>query len=267
MRIGQIKLYVVAVTFLLVDSGTSATGAQQGRTQPSAAKVALEHYNDGVRAYSQGKYDEGIAAFTSVIKARAGTAHGDAYYGRGVCYNRKKEYAKAVADFNEALKVKPNLGEAYIERAAAYAGLGKFQEALADYTGAMQKGANKSEVIKFRGSLYFQMKDYDKAIADWKAYMAAVPNAKGAEAIHYNIGLAYLAKKEYEGAVEAFTAALEIRPGYAAAHSGRAEAYLGVEPKKYREALADAQAALRADPSDEYAKRFLEQAKAGLGID
>lgn len=227
-------------------------------------KSAVQYYNDGAAAFSANKFDEAITAFTNAIKKRTGAPYADAYYGRGVCYNRKREYAKAVADFNEALKVKPNLGEAYLERAGANAGLGKFQEALADYTTAEQKGANRSEVIKFRGSMYFQMKDYDKAIADWKAYIAAVPNAKGSEAIYYNIGLAYLEKKQYPQAVEAFTNALKAKPDYAAAFSGRAEAYLGQMPKDFAKAAADAEAALKADPSDEYSVNFAAEAYEGL---
>jgi tetratricopeptide (TPR) repeat protein len=134
-----------------------------------------------------------------------------------------------------------------------------------DYDRAEKNGANKSVLAQVRGSLYFQMKDYDKAIADWKAFLAATPNAP--ETIHYNIGLAYLEKKQYDRAVEAFTAALQRKPRYAPALTARAEAYLSMEPKQYAKAKADAEAALLVDRDDEKAKRLLDQANAGLRLD
>jgi tetratricopeptide (TPR) repeat protein len=211
-------------------------------------KSASQYYNDGVIAFNAGKVDEAITAFTNAIKKRANYA--DAYYGRGIAYNRKKEYAKALADLNETIKVKAKFADAYIERATANAGLNNFPAALADYTAADQNGdaAMKTEIGRYRGGLYFQMKDYDKAIADWKGYLAANPNAPAA--LHYNIGLAYLLKKQYPEAVSSLTTAIKGMPTSAVALASRAEAYMGMNPKDYAKAIADGEAALKIDAND-----------------
>jgi tetratricopeptide (TPR) repeat protein len=264
MRKYLINTPIVAMAVLLAVPGVSTTWAQQEPTKPVASKTASQHYNDGVVAYQHSKFDDAIAAFTSALSVRTSAPYADAYFARGVCYSRKKEYTKAVTDFTNALNVKPRLVEAYLERASAHAAMRKYSEALADYALAEQKGADKNLVLQFRGSMYFTMKEYDKAIVDWTAYVAAVPNTSAA--IHYNLGLAYLEKKDADKAIVSFTNALLQRPTYAAAFKGRAEAYLSMEPKEYAKAKTDAEAAIRVGGNDPEARRLLEQANAGLGL-
>jgi tetratricopeptide (TPR) repeat protein len=255
--------FLIAMTAAGVLMSVSGVIAAYGQTpQTAPVKTAAQYYNEGVVAFNAAKYDEAAIAFTNAIKKHPGTPYADAYYGRGLSYNRKKEYTKAFEDFKKTIAVKPDLPDAYLELASAYMGMSKYSEALQAYTTAEQKGANKNDVLRFRGGLYYRMKDYDKAIADWSAYIAADPKAPAS--IHYNLGLAYLDKKDFTKAVEAFTNALKGQPNYGPARSARAEAYMGMDPPMYAEAFADANAALRADPNDETAKRVADEARKYL---
>jgi tetratricopeptide (TPR) repeat protein len=60
-----------------------------------------------------------------------------AYNNRGVAYRLKTEYDKAIDDFNEAIKLRPNYPNALNNRAVAYRNKGDLDHALADYDQAI----------------------------------------------------------------------------------------------------------------------------------
>jgi tetratricopeptide (TPR) repeat protein len=56
------------------------------------------------------------------------------YVNRGTMYLGALNYGSAIKDFDDALKVEPNLGVAYVNRGGALIGLRKFKEAEAEIT-------------------------------------------------------------------------------------------------------------------------------------
>lgn len=54
------------------------------------------------------------------------------HVNRGVLHMAAAEWAKAVADFNEAAAIEPGLGEAYVNRGAALIGEGRLAEGVAE---------------------------------------------------------------------------------------------------------------------------------------
>jgi tetratricopeptide (TPR) repeat protein len=119
-----------------------------------------------------------------------------AYNNRGVAYRLKAEYDKAIDDFNQAVRLRPNYPNAFNNRGVAYRNKGDLGHALADY---------------------------DQAIRLKPDYLAAF----------YNRGLAFLEKGEYARAIDDFTALLEVdhrnplvlfRRGQALAKNGNVEA-------------------------------------------
>src|SRR4029079_5579205 len=55
------------------------------------------------------------------------------YTERGVCYTGKKDYAHAIADFNETLRLEPNCLNAYMGRGGDYCETGNYEKAIADW--------------------------------------------------------------------------------------------------------------------------------------
>jgi len=106
---------------------------------------------------------------------RAGT-----YVNRGVLRMRRQDFVAATKDFNQALKVKPDLGEAYVNRGAASIGQHRYADGLTDLNKGLQLGVEEpakayyNRALAFEGlddikSAYF---DYQKALElspDWAA--------------------------------------------------------------------------------------------------
>ena len=61
-----------------------------------------------------------------------------AYINRGRAWAARAEYAKAIVDYNMALRLDPGQAVAYRERGSAREGQKSFRQALADYSEAIR---------------------------------------------------------------------------------------------------------------------------------
>ena len=106
---------------------------------------------------------------------RAGT-----YVNRGVLKLRRMHYAEATLDFNQAVRIKPDMGEGYVNRGAAWIGQHRYAESMADLNKGIQLGVDEPAKAYYNRALaneglddakaaYF---DYQKALElspDWTA--------------------------------------------------------------------------------------------------
>jgi len=83
----------------------------------------------------QGDYTSAIALLTQLIVRHPTDAIG--YNNRGLIYFQSGQREKALADYNRALQLNPELDSAYNNRANYYASIGQLGEALADYEKAL----------------------------------------------------------------------------------------------------------------------------------
>jgi tetratricopeptide (TPR) repeat protein len=175
-------------------------------------------------------------------------------YDRGWAHYEKREYDKAIADFNAALKIKPNDHNALNRRAIVYHAKRDYSRAIDDYTAALKASPSSHVILNNRGRAYIQKLDYDNAIADFTAALKIKPNEfeylfnRGKAHNHYNNK-----KAKYGQAIEDFTAALKIkssnedvRKELISAYSNRASAYKG--RWRYDLAIEDYVAALEIAP-------------------
>ena len=148
---------------------------------------------------------------------------------RGIDYLDDGEYAKALADFNQALRLEPN----------------------GEYTPAY---------YLYRGITYSMQKDYDKAIADFNQADKLEPNDEGVLAWRGN---AYFLKFEERNpkdngddlkrrALADLNKAIQLNPDYAWAYGRRGYYYAenGNWPSEKDRALADYNKSIQLDPDD-----------------
>lgn len=83
------------------------------------------------RKAKQGDYIGAIALLTQLITRHP--SHAVDYNNRGLIYFQSGQQEKALADYNKALQLNPELDNAYNNRANYYASRGQLAEALTDY--------------------------------------------------------------------------------------------------------------------------------------
>src|SRR6516162_6637253 len=77
------------------------------------------------------------------------------------------EYDKAIADYNDAIKLDPKNILAFIGRGDAYTSRGDHDRALADYNEAIRLDPKSALAVSDRGAAYANKGSYDKALADY----------------------------------------------------------------------------------------------------
>ena len=113
----------------------------------------------------------------------------DAYLQRGDEYAAAQAYALAVADYSQALKLRPAWAEAYNNRGYSYWWNGQVDAALADYNQALALRPNYAFAYNNRGVLYMAGGQTALAIADFTRAIELQPDFPQA---YRNRGNAYL---------------------------------------------------------------------------
>ena len=98
------------------------------------------------------------------------------FLDRGIKYGQKGNYDRAIADYNEAIRLDPNFAKLYNNRGVAYAYKRDYDRAITDFNEAIRLDPDFVDVYNNRGGMYYDMKDYDRAIADYTEVIRLDPN-------------------------------------------------------------------------------------------
>lgn len=188
-----------------------------------------------------GENDAAVADFSEAIRLKPDYAA--AYLNRANAYIAGGKLDLAVADFNQALKLRPGDAGALAGRAGVLARLGHADQAATEYDAMLLANPNDAMLHRKRGDVYLAARQYDKAIADYDAALALTPGDAG---VLLNRGAAYHSKGNYARAIDDYTAALAATPNDARLYNNRGNAYAAMS--KFDLAIADYDAALRIQP-------------------
>jgi len=187
---------------------SACTRVIQDRSEDAGRRAAA--YNNRGTAYLSSDIDRAIANYDEAI--RLDPKYADAYLNRAFAYRGKNDVDRAIPDYNETIRLDPKHPTVYIARGTAYNIKGDFDRAIADYNRAMQLGSKYASVIfTVRGNAYFGKKDFDRAIADYDAALRI--NPRSAESL-YARGLSKKKKGDASGDAD-IAAAKEINGGIA----------------------------------------------------
>ena len=146
----------------------------------------------------------------------------DVYINRGIIYNNEGNFEQAIIDFGIALSIDPDLTEAYYNRGLAYYRKGDIKQAIADFTHVIKINPDCSIAYVGRGSAYSHEGNFEQAIIDFGIALSIDPDLTEA---YYNRGLAYCRKGDPEHGIADYTYALQLNPSYVQIYYNRALAY------------------------------------------
>ena len=104
-----------------------------------------------------------------------------AYFMRGMDYHSKGLDDRAIADFTDAMALKPSdetLAKLHSGRAMAYYAKALFAESIADFSQAIAIEPGYADAYKYRGSAYQMNGQLDSAIADYRTALKLDPGAQ-----------------------------------------------------------------------------------------
>lgn len=126
---------------------------------------------------------------------------------RGNVWYERGDYAAAVRDFSQALKLDATRAEALYDRALAYEKQGNTKAARKDYGALLQLQPNHNQAWYNRGLLRLAQRDYAGAIRDMQSLLALEDRSADAQNL---IGVALIYQKHYPEAWQAFATAAQI---------------------------------------------------------
>jgi tetratricopeptide (TPR) repeat protein len=224
---------------LLVDTGDSSKAIRPGGSQ-------LGTFNR----------DRDIAFFTVVTEFNDYIV----YINRGVAYLSKSDHDRALTDFNDAIKLRPNQVLAYFNRAAVYFTKQDYDRALDDLKQTIKLQPDFALAYLKRGSVYHVKGDSDRALADFNQAIKLQPNS----ALFYTVrGEVYANRGHHERAIADFNEAIKLQPDLIENYLRRAGSYR--EKGDYDRAFADHNQALQLAPenADAYNSRGWALAQKG----
>ena len=106
-----------------------------------------------------------------------------AYHNRGNAKGVLGRREEAIADYDEALRIDPQLAAAYYNRGNAKGVLGRYEEAIADYDEALRIDPQLATAYCNRGNVKGLLGRHEEAIADYDEALRIDPQLAAA---YYN---------------------------------------------------------------------------------
>jgi Flp pilus assembly protein TadD len=218
----------------------------------------LAHNNLGAICVQKGEVAHGVAQFRQALELKPREA--EAHFNLAMALAINGDVEEAIAQFRQALELKPASAEACYNLGLVLARKGEVEEAIAQYRQALAIKPAFAQAHYDLGLALARSGKGDDAVAQYRAALQFKPDY--VEALN-NLGIALVQKKEVAEAIARFRQAVAIKPGQADAHYnlGTALALKG----EIGEAIAQFQQAVAIKPDYAEAHFNLGVALATLG--
>ncbi len=260
----------------LLDEAVSL-GGREGRIAAAALHAAARRWEEArpllreepgweaamLRGYVEhwdpsGSREEAARAFAGALQGGVPLAW--VHVNRGLALQALADHRGALAEYEAALRLRPELPEALNNRGNARAELGDGEGALEDYDAAVRARPDYPEARVNRGLTRFQRGDFAGAVEDLDAALRLDPDHAFAR---YNRGLARQKLGDLPGALEDYDGTLHRRPDFVEALVNRGNIrVLQAEPQR---ALEDYNRALALRPGFPHALLNRARTRRGLG--
>ena len=163
-------------------------------------------------------------------------------------FSDQEEYEKAIALYDDAIRLKSDFVEAYYHRGKAKYELKRYKAAIYDYDNALCLKPDNISVYFDRGLAKYKLEQYKSVIADYNMVIQFTPDNVSA---YFNRGLAKYKLGHHDTAITDFDKVNRLNPDFE-----KDSPYLK---------LAIHEKAISQNPDDAFAYYYRGQAKAELG--
>jgi tetratricopeptide (TPR) repeat protein len=200
------------------------------------------------------KYDDALTRFNSAINLDG--EYGLAYKERGNCYYKKKDYEKALADYNKYTSLAEDIEDAtfYYNKGWSENELGKYSDAVESLKSCVEIDDTYSDAFSELGYAYYELNMNDESIANYRKAM----NLDNESDYHPILGIAdvyYDNLKNYDSAIVYFEKGVRLQKNNKSAYYKLGWCYNDRE--NYNQAIYPLQQALSLDPDYDQAKTEL----------
>jgi hypothetical protein len=140
----------------------------------TADNLADQYYGDGINYSSRGQYADAVAAYDKAVFIRPGNA--DAWNNRGVALENLGQYSEAVSSYDKAVTLQPGSADAWYNRGVAFRKMGRYADAVASYDKALAINPSYAEAWLNRGVALDYLGRYEESVASYDKALALQPD-------------------------------------------------------------------------------------------
>jgi tetratricopeptide (TPR) repeat protein len=192
--------------------GDADGAAAACREAAAAPRSAWDQYALGRVLLDTGELADAAEALAAAVRERPDAFWPNFY--QGVCAHRRGRHAEAVEAFRACIALAPDAAPCYCDRGLALTALGRDADARSDFDRALDLNPHLAQARLGRAALALKQVRPDDAEPDLHRALA---DGADPAAVHYDLALVCLARRDQAGARAALQTCLEHRPDHAAA--------------------------------------------------
>ena len=135
----------------------------------------------------------------------------ESWFNLGLKQVSAGELEQAIASWEKALNINPNLSEAWHNRGSALGRLGNYEAAIDSFQNALSINPNNYQAWNERAHALYQLHNWTEAVASWSNALKIMP---GNYLFWYNRGCALEQLEKWSEAIASYEKALEIKPDF-----------------------------------------------------
>jgi len=150
-----------------------------------AAPAMAQTLDDHWKRCEDKNPDVRIGGCTAVIQSGQDTTNNIAIalIKRGIAYEWKGDHARAVVDYDQAIKVSPANADAFYNRGVAYGRLNQPDRALQDYDQAIRLRPTYADAFYNRGITFKNRGQHERAVQEFDQVLRLEPGADDARRV------------------------------------------------------------------------------------
>jgi len=222
-----------------------------------AEDLAATYSNRGTEWLGKGEYDRALADYNEAIRLRPDYA--EIFNNRGNVWRKKGEYDRAIADYNEAIRLRPDYAKAFNNRGNAWQDKGEYDLAITDYNQAIRLKPDFAAAFNGRGIVWYTKGEFDRAITDYNQAIRLEPDFALA---FNNRADAWRTKGDYDRAIADYNEAIRLKMDYI--HAGFGLGLVSFEQARWQDSM-DYFSAVSLEPTNAYGALWLAMVQKRTG--